>query len=232
MTNNTIVYNTADEGGGLWFYDASATITNTIFWGNTAPTDPQIYTYSGTPSINHSCIEGGWPYGSNNIQDDPLFVDPLGGDFHLTFTSPCANAGDADAPEISDEDIEGDEREAFGGVDIGADEFDYHLYHLGDVIPGATITVRATGWPNMAVNILKGSGFRYPALHTRYGKLYLASPIKSFFMGRTGTDGIVEYTATIPAWWQSGERYFFQAFFGGLGFWSSRLTNLKIVTVE
>jgi len=232
LTNNTIVQNSADEGGGLWCYEATAIVENTIFWGNTAPTDPQIYYYGPRPSLSYCDVDGGWSYGNNNIDLDPRFVDPMGGDFHLTFSSPCGNAGNPDPLHRPDDDIEGDEREAFGGVDIGADEFDFHLYYMGDVIPGNTITVRATGWPNMAVNVIKGSGLRFPPVNTRYGRLYLTPPFKPIFLGRTSADGYVEYTATIPLSWKSGDRYYFQVFFGGLTFPSSRLANIKILTVQ
>jgi len=59
---------------------------------------------------------------ANNIQDDPQFVDPVNGDFHLKPTSPCIDKGTADAPGLPETDFEGDPRIMNDTVDIGADE--------------------------------------------------------------------------------------------------------------
>jgi len=40
--------------------------------------------------------------GEGNISEDPLFVDPDNGDFHLTVDSPCIDAGDPEAPDDPD----------------------------------------------------------------------------------------------------------------------------------
>jgi len=60
---------------------------------------------------------------ANNIQEDPQFVDPVNGDFHLKPTSPCIDKGKNDAPELPDTDFDGDPRIIGGTVDIGADEY-------------------------------------------------------------------------------------------------------------
>ena len=55
-------------------------------------------------------------WGANNIDADPLFVDPTSIDFHLTWLSPCINRGTNDgAPS---EDMDGDPRPYMGTVDI------------------------------------------------------------------------------------------------------------------
>ena len=59
---------------------------------------------------------------ANNIQDDPQFVDPVNGDFHLKPTSSCIDKGTADAPGLPETDFEGDPRIMNDTVDIGADE--------------------------------------------------------------------------------------------------------------
>ena len=53
----------------------------------------------------------------------PLFLDPANDDYHLTKDSPCRDAGDNDAPELPDTDIDGELRILDGIVDIGADEY-------------------------------------------------------------------------------------------------------------
>ena len=57
----------------------------------------------------------------HDISQDPLFVNPYAGDFHLTTYSPCVDAGTGSgAPE---DDYEGEARPGGGGVDMGIDEW-------------------------------------------------------------------------------------------------------------
>ena len=80
----------------------------------------------------------------NNIHEDPLFVDPTNGDFHLQSTSPCIDQGDNNAPSIPAEDFEGDSRIIDGDgdsnavVDMGADEF-------RPLVAGGPVSVPALG---------------------------------------------------------------------------------------
>ncbi|MHC4944807.1 MAG: right-handed parallel beta-helix repeat-containing protein, partial [Planctomycetota bacterium] len=133
LTNNTLYDNSADVfGGGIYCHQAAApSITNTIVWNNDAPEGPQL---SGTHAVVTYCdVQGGWP-GIGNIAEDPKFIDPAMGDFHITKDSPCLDQGNNDTPELPDNDFEGDPRVVSDHVDIGADE-----YNLG----GATIRVPA-----------------------------------------------------------------------------------------
>lgn len=168
------------------------------------------------------------------IDADPLFVDAPSGDFHLTLQSPCANSGDAGASGLPTEDFEGDRRDAFGGVDMGADEFDYHLYYVtvDDVYPGGILMVRIIGLPGRKTKLVMGSGVIDPPLPTIYGDLYLESPLKLFPLGDIPSNGVLELPVLVPLWWQPGEEYPFQALVGGLGWPSSRLTNLVVLKVE
>ena len=60
----------------------------------------------------------------NNIQEDPLFVDPENGDFHLQENSPAKNAG-VSLDMIPEYDYDCDQRsyKTNTEIDIGADEF-------------------------------------------------------------------------------------------------------------
>jgi hypothetical protein len=130
ILNNTIHGNQAlQEGGGLCLKTVSKLLVkNTIVWGNEAPVHPEISPKSSYVEYLHCNVQGGWP-GTGNIGGDPLFVDAASGDFHVTYGSPCIDAGQGTAMEIHPTDFEGDSRLADGNgdnlspVDIGADEF-------------------------------------------------------------------------------------------------------------
>jgi predicted outer membrane repeat protein len=130
MINNVIVENSALHwGGGIHFYESSPiivnnvlsgnkaevsgggiycelvsnpTITNTIFWADSASYSAEIdFDDSSSPYLTYCDIQGGWP-GEGNIDVDPLFRDTTSGDFHLmsiacgdSVDSPCIDAGDA-----------------------------------------------------------------------------------------------------------------------------------------
>ena len=98
ITNNTI----SNCEHGISCRNSSPTITNTIIWGNVNSfyfddwTNP--YVVPSNPLIYYCCIEDSFPsQGTDvggNIYDDPLFVNPESGDYHLQTGSPCIDAGD------------------------------------------------------------------------------------------------------------------------------------------
>ena len=106
--NCTFVGNSAVTGGGL-FFAGPGQVRNSIFWGNTAGTWPQVY----GGSVEYSCVEGGHG-GTGNIQKNPQFLDQAAGDLRLNAVSPCAEAGNsADiAADLTDMDGDGDTTEA------------------------------------------------------------------------------------------------------------------------
>ncbi len=243
VVNNTIISNSATErGGGLYCSaQSSVNVMNTIFWGNDAPSGPEVQVgTSGRASafsISHSDMEGGQAsvyvrpgstlvWGPGMIDADPLFVEPGAGDYHLTGDSPCINAGDNNAPDIADHDFEGDPRIAFRLVDMGADEAYPHLYHVGDVIPGGSLDIRVIGIPKTGAMLCKSFGLLDPPWQTFYGYLYLEWPLFSFFLGHVPDNGVLTLTLTVPAYWSPGDEHYFQAFTGGV------LTNLEILFVE
>jgi len=112
IINCTINENIANEnGGGFWcWHNSNPILVNCIMW-NDLP--EEIYFASdddpNTITISYSDIECGeagivtnnngtvnWLEG--NIDEDPLFVDPANGDYHLTENSPCIDAGDPTSP--------------------------------------------------------------------------------------------------------------------------------------
>jgi len=162
LIHNTVVYNEVilgGYGGGLYF-DAqytNLTIMNSIFWGNTTnyPTnggwDIYVY-YANTFMMDYSNVREGNPYveipiggwGDNMTEShDPLFVDHLNRDFHLTQRSPSINRGTNDLTTV--DDIDGDLRPEMGTVDIGSDEYiGTHTFAVNVTAPNI-IQVPVTG---------------------------------------------------------------------------------------
>ncbi|MCK4395544.1 DUF1565 domain-containing protein [candidate division WOR-3 bacterium] len=127
ITNNIITGNSAGWGGGICcMYYSSATITYDNVWDN--------------PGGNYS----GCSPGTGCISEDPLFVDPTTGDYHLQQSSPCIDAGDNDALGLPELDFDGNPRILDGNgdgiavVDMGP--FEYKM----PVIPVALVT--GGGW--------------------------------------------------------------------------------------
>jgi len=248
ITNNTIVDNSASFGGGIYCYEIRRqTITNTVFWNNSAQIGKEIgISYNLIPfTVTVRCcdVEGGRSscykspgcglnWGSGMIDADPLFADPANNDLHLTWPSPCRNAGDkAAVSELYD--FEGDPRIAGGTVDMGADEFYYHLYSVGDVLPGSPIDMKIVGIPGLPTLLALGAGIQDPPQSTQHGDLWLKLPIaKSWQLGTVPATGILTHTATVPSGWPSGSTHPFQALVGPWGGAATLLTNVHLLEVE
>jgi len=116
---------------------------------------------------------------NGNIGADPKFVNAQAGDCHLTYPSPCRDAGDETLPELPDHDLDLNPRVVHGFVDMGADEFCSHLYFTGDPIPGGTVNVKLVGVPDTTPVILWiGSGLLDPPLYIpEYGYWHLEFPL-------------------------------------------------------
>jgi parallel beta-helix repeat protein len=138
ILNNIITGNYAEGfGGGLVCFVSDALIMNNIFWGDSAGTAYEIYSYDSLTQFCYNNIQGGWE-GEGNIDTDPLFRDPDNGDFHLMSTacgdpydSPCIDTG---SPAIIDSLLDClwglgtilSDMGAYGGGDsatVGIDDF-------------------------------------------------------------------------------------------------------------
>ncbi len=126
FNNVSIILNRAtveDQDGGINFSIFERGSTNTLVMVSSIvfdniPTQVGLrrHLQGGNPStlrVEYCDIEGGredievrfgnrveWVEG--NIDEDPLFVDPDEGDYHLTEDSPCIDAGDPNGPEDPD----------------------------------------------------------------------------------------------------------------------------------
>lgn len=124
--------------GSTW---PGPTFSSCILWDNRSSSGEQNLT-GYIAGVSYSCVRGGWAgegnIGEDDIAHDPLFIDPgywhdngtpadtsddywVGGDYHLSASSPCIDAGDPATPLT--EDIEGSPRPSGVSFDMGAYEF-------------------------------------------------------------------------------------------------------------
>jgi parallel beta-helix repeat protein len=111
MNNNTITGNFADLAGGVIVEDTSGIsyidFFNNILWADSAlDLNYEIVSINIVLDVSYCDIGDSLWTGDGNISQDPLFVDPENGDFHLMSTacgdlydSPCIDAG---SPYYSD----------------------------------------------------------------------------------------------------------------------------------
>ena len=128
--NCTIVGNSAGSSGGG--ASRSSTIWNSIFYNNGAGGN-----YVAVTSY-FSCTTP-MPPGSDNITNEPMFVDRPGGNLRLDLGSPCVNAGTnfawmSDPADARSSDADGQPRLRGPLVDMGA----YEQY----ITPGTIFIIR------------------------------------------------------------------------------------------
>ena len=239
IKNNTFTENYASiSGGAITCKSSSPEVANCIFWQNSAPQGKEIHvggTYA-TPSvftISYSDVDGGQGqvfvesghtlvWGAGMIDQDPLFFYPSSADYHLSWHSPCRDSGAASAG-LPNTDFEGDPRNVNGTIDMGADEFNVHLYYLGVATPGSTIYMHVSGIPSTKVTGIMGSAIKDPPQGSIYGWVHIEPPYTFFPLGYMPGAGILPKAVSIPLHWVGD--YYFQALAG------TQLTNLEVVRV-
>jgi len=153
ITNCTF---SSNSGGGMLDWDSSPTITNCIFWDNGYEIDNDA---TSTPLVTYCDIKEGYS-GATNIDDNPLFVDPPGDDYHLQSGSPCIDKGtNTGAPT---DDIEGNPRPIDGDrddidvTDMGAYEYVPAIEATVDFDPD-TLNLNSKGkWVTAYIELSEG----------------------------------------------------------------------------
>ncbi len=170
IVNSVIAYNNSPAADGKSVYlenSAGARVINTIIWGGS-----DHIALSGTPAsvFDYSAIEGASLTGclnlnsSNTAPDGPNFTNPTGGDFTITFASPCRDSGAASYPGVTVPATDYAGAQRIGATDMGAWEIRYSRW-LGV----STDWTRSLGWDKGvlpgATNIIIPSGLsQYPTL--------------------------------------------------------------------
>ncbi len=151
IVNSVLAGNNATDNGAGTYINAPGQydLIHTAIVDSTFITKPAIVVYSGTARITDTIITshtiaisnmggivnedynlffgnlsnalGSITSGGHSLIDDPRFVDPLNGDYHLHFPSPAIDQG-VDAGVYTD--LDGNPRPAYFGFDIGA--YEYH----------------------------------------------------------------------------------------------------------
>ncbi|ENO12325.1 hypothetical protein MBGDC06_00021 [Thermoplasmatales archaeon SCGC AB-539-C06] len=169
LTGQEILYNcifyglsAGSYGGGIYYNhrvnpNDRALILNSIFWYN-VPDDIAYNYHSERPLVSNCVIQGGeydfdmsYLFGLMIIED-PKFVDPNNGDFHIESNSPCIDQGLKTGywDEChcyrwwTGQDFEGDDRIVDGDLDgasapdIGPDEFSWKIedFNLNPIMWG------------------------------------------------------------------------------------------------
>ena len=133
IINTTIAENFGGgRSGGLALGEGEVEVVNSIVWGNRAEEgtreEQQILHASGTLLLSHSTVEGLDRLNAvSSYALDPLFVDPVRGDYRLSPHSPLINQG-TQVSIAMDLDLAGEARVfddpavVDDGVDLGAFE--------------------------------------------------------------------------------------------------------------
>ena len=116
LTSSTVASNWSMFGSGGAY---GCILTNSIVYYNSQTLQDR---YEPGSSFTYCCTTTLPTSGTGNITTEPLFVDPVNGNFRLQSNSPCINAGNnAYAPGPTD--VDGNPRIVNGTMDMGAYEW-------------------------------------------------------------------------------------------------------------
>jgi len=149
VTNCSFADNGSAQGGAaIWInsLDSNAQITNSIFWNNV----PNAIASTSSSYVLSYCSTQSEEGDESNIFGDPLFVNPALGDFSLTATSPCIDAGTPDITGLMlpDLDLGGMDRVVDGNadsiarIDIGC--YEWQLPLVNGILEGIVTDMEST----------------------------------------------------------------------------------------
>ncbi len=161
---------------------------------------------TGGVGVDYSNVQGGWP-GTGNIDADPLWADPVAGDFALLPGSPCINAGDPSAaadPDGSAPDMGAVTYHPWTSLGTGAALLDGQ----GPLVAGQPLALQlssaAAGAPTWLVVGLSPLGVPFKG-----GTLW-AQPDAFFGAFTTTSGGTLSLGATWPAGLPAGTSFWSQ----------------------
>ena len=96
VTRNVNTSSIASAKGAGFYIGGSAGVSgaNNIVWENISTINPDFF---GSATVNHTNCSTVIP-GQGNINEDPMFFEPLADDFSLLAVSPCIDAGNPLSP--------------------------------------------------------------------------------------------------------------------------------------
>lgn len=169
MVQNTVFGNTSGGGGGGASFIVSGLtqllyVFNNIFYGNTSiGNGPDVYLAGTGLQTAFECNDVGNPNDMNSVwsitmdlvTSDPLFFDPINGDYHLTSASLCKAAGTntvtASLPAIAiaalpSTDLDGDPLNNL--PDLGCYQINTTVPHPADLPLPASFAISLTQYEN------------------------------------------------------------------------------------
>ncbi|MCP4544200.1 MAG: DUF11 domain-containing protein [Chloroflexi bacterium] len=166
LLHNTVAHNTGGDGSGVYVFDywgsSTVALTNTILVshtvgvhvaeGSTVTLESTLWGSGAWANESDCAGDGTVVTGTINLWDDPDFVNPTSGDYHIGAGSLAVDAGIASGITV---DIDGDPRPAAFGYDIGADER-----------TGASLRLHKDVWPS---GLNTGQTFTYTLVITDVG---------------------------------------------------------------
>jgi len=184
-TNCTFYGNSATgDGANIYALVGGVTVNleNSILWQFTGGSNVEAGLGPPTINVTNSIVQGGHTWGTgtvtNLLDQDPLLVNPTGGDFSLDLCSPAIDAGDnalyaatgAGTEDLGDEPRSVDSDGGGAIVDMGAFEFQdvrsllefsnsFPFYETANTQPGLTdqaitrLEVQVTGGPDCQVDV-------------------------------------------------------------------------------
>ncbi len=145
LSNNTAV---TGDGGAVSLAYAAATFVNCIVYDNPGMYSDDIYLdWGGSAEIHYSCLTmPAGATGSNNINSNPQFVNPSGGDYELQESSPCIDEGTAYLMLGGEVIVDLDPSDYYGDApDMGA--FEYSPASAAPFGPSSLLTLHQN-YPN------------------------------------------------------------------------------------